>query len=63
MNATIHEIVQALAPTALVECIHDIDELSKGATRLQCEFRDACETALIANVGETEARQMMEAVT
>ena len=61
MNATIHEIVHALTPTALVECIHDIDELGKGATPVQCEFREACEQALISNVGEHEAKQLLEA--
>ena len=58
MDATIHEIVQALAPTALVECIQSIGELSE-PTRTLMEFRYACETALIANVREHEAKQML----
>lgn len=60
MNATIHEITSALAPTTLLECMADIAELST-PSRVLIEFRQACEMALIANVGETEARQLMEA--
>lgn len=57
-----YEIVEALRPTALAEIICDIEELGDRATPSQIHFKDLCVTALAANVGEDEARLMIEGV-
>ena len=56
-------VLRVASPATLSSLIADVDMLSQGADREALAIRAAAESALRANVGDSEADRMMQDLT